>query len=618
MDSLAGLASYDSERERRVVCDKGGDEDLAMQVIDISEHCDSSHSDSDSVHTDASDDDDFLHRPLSPSNPFLLICNSLCSSPSSAASIHVQPLSLPPPSKADARIPLGSMPDDLRAFLVAQQYPLVKDCEGESGLLPAWMTHDHVKLLSQLFDKVSRTCTLTCTRSAHHRLASHVINSHSSRLHALCAPLVPQHVKSEWEEADKRGEGGRLKGRDREREERESRGDGGQVKDTSMRGDKKQALVTSVSTSQASSMSSSSSSSFSASSQQAAPLYSIMTTADQPNPPPSSPHHYASYTPPRQLPSTPVPPPLLSPSLSKQTSRIAETIRRLYGLSSEEKGHKLLGHSCLTSEDQTLALDHKSDLLYGEVLPEGVSRMFDADHLDLMTARTVYDLGSGLGKLAMQAFLQFPHLDWVCGVELARSRSLKGFEAVRKLSKLRLTAAGAAAMDVAANSGASVCSGVVEEGKDGSHVRLTETLQSAASSSSSYSKCLGRSRKAKKHRYLELRCADLFTVHDAFQADVVICETKFPEEKYRDLAHFMSHMKPSVRVLTYEDLDVVYGYCHLSNPFVRLENNHSNDRFYTTWAPNYGYRFHLWRRRTDAQTKPLEEEKREEKQFKQE
>ena len=597
---MESLAPYDVDR--RLGADKGDDD---MQVIDISEQCDS---DSDSQRaTDDEDDDDFLHRPLSPSNPFLLICNSLCSSPSSAASIHVLPLALPPPSKQDSRIPLSSLPDDLRAFLVAQQSPLVKDCEADHGLLPAWLTPDHVKLLTQLFDK-------------------HV---------AQPAGYSKQHShKADWEESDK--------GRD---------GKGGAGKDKGdMRGDKKGG-VASVSTSAGTSSISSSSSSFSASSQQASPLYSLHTASEQTNTLPSSPHHYASYTPPRPLPSTPVPPPLLSPSLSKQTSRIAEMIRRLYGLSSEEKGHKLLGHSCLTQDDQSLALEHKSDLLYGEVLPEGVSRMFDSEHLDLMTARTVYDLGSGLGKLAMQAFLQFPHLDWVCGVELARSRSLKGFDAVRKLSKMRLSSS----LDGGASNSTTttVSCGAVEEGKDGSHIRLTETIQSTASSSSSYSKCLGRSKKSKKHRFFELRCADLFTVHDAFQADVVICETKFPEEKYRDLAHFMSHMKSSVRVLTYEDLDVVYGYgtihqlppspphlslplvtaltqllrlrcafslryIHMSNPFVRLENNHTNDRFYTTWAPNYGYRFHLWRKRGDGGGKQVEEEKREEKQFKQE
>ena len=565
MDTLGSLA-YEmdkaDERMNRAGGGKGATTD-GMQAIDISDDSDSEYSVAEVGQT--SDEDEPMMQAaasvsLSPDNPFLLICNSLCSSASSASSIHVTPppaSSIPPHS----RIALSSLPADLRSFIVSQQYPTV-----EGGLLPPWVGNEHVHLLSQLWDK-----HVACERAS----------------------------KAEWKNGGgKRDDSGRvIAGKDKE-----------------LRVDKKVAAVGSLSTSQASSISSSSSFSHSSTSQQPTPVYSIITTSDSPNPPPSSPHthttSYTSYTPQRQLPSTPVPPPLLSPSLSKQTARIAETIRRLYGLSSEEKGHKLIGHTILTPDDQSLAAEHKCDLLYGEVLPEGVSRMFDTEHLDLNSARTVYDLGSGLGKLAMQAYLQYGHLDWVCGVELARSRSSKGFEALRKLSKLRLAAGG-----TAAGLEATVTSGIVEEGKDGMSVKLTETIQSNVSS---YSKCLGRTKKNKRHRYFELRCADLFTVTDAWQADVVICETKFPEEKYRDLAIYMSQMKPSVRVLTYEDLDVVYAYCHLPNPYVRFDNNHSNDRFYTTWAPNYGYRFHLWRKREGLSGKAIEEEKREEKSYKQE
>ena len=569
MDTLGSLA-YEmekaDERMNRAAAGKGHGAD-GMQAIDISDDSDSEYSTAHEGGQTSEDDEPMLQAAslsLSPDNPFLLICNSLCSSASSASSIHVTPppaASMPPHS----RISLTSLPADLRSFIVSQQYPTV-----EGGLLPPWVGNEHVHLLSQLWDK-----HVACERAS----------------------------KAEWRNGGgKRDENGRVIA----------------GKDKDLRADKKVAGIGSLSTSQASSISSSSSFSHSSStSQQPTPVYSIITTSDSPNPPPASPHNhttsYTSYTPQRQAPSTPVPPPLLSPSLSKQTARIAETIRRLYGLSSEEKGHKLIGHSCVSPEDVSLATEHKYDLLYGEVLPEGVSRMFDSDHLDLNSARTVYDLGSGLGKLAMQAYLQFPHLDWVCGVELARSRSAKGFEALRKLSKLRLTAGGGGA--AVGGLEATVTSGCVEEGKDGLSVKLAETIQSSVSS---YSKCLGRTKKNKRHRWLELRCADLFTAVDAWQADVVICETKFPEAVYRDLAVYMSQMKASVRVLTYEDLDVVYAYCHLPNPFVRLDNNHSNDRFYTTWAPNYGYRFHLWRRRDGNNSKQQDEQKMEEKSYKQE
>ena len=373
MDTLGSLA-YEmekaDERMNRAAAGKGQTD--GMQAIDISDDSDSEYSTAHEAGQTSDDDEPMMQAAaavsLSPDNPFLLICNSLCSSASSASSIHVTP----PPSSSmppHSRIALSSLPTDLRSFIVSQQYPTV-----EGGLLPPWVGNEHVHLLSQLWDK-----HVACERAS----------------------------KAEWRNGNAK---------------RDTSGG----KDKELRVDKKVAGIGSLSTSQASSISSSSSFSHSSStSQQPTPVYSIITTSDSPNPPPSSPHthttSYTSYTPQRQLPSTPVPPPLLSPSLSKQTARVAETIRRLYGLSSEEKGHKLIGHACLSPEDQSLAAEHKCDLLYGEVLPEGVSRMFDTEHLDLNSARTVYDLGSGLGKLAMQAYLQFPHLDWVCGVELARS-----------------------------------------------------------------------------------------------------------------------------------------------------------------------------------------------------
>jgi hypothetical protein len=64
---------------------------------------------------------------------------------------------------------------------------------------------------------------------------------------------------------------------------------------------------------------------------------------------------------------------------------------------------------------------------YGELLPEGVTRMsllhvarkslfpfrFDAKHLDAAHATSLVDLGAGVGKLVLQAFLQFPNLQSV-------------------------------------------------------------------------------------------------------------------------------------------------------------------------------------------------------------
>lgn len=47
-------------------------------------------------------------------------------------------------------------------------------------------------------------------------------------------------------------------------------------------------------------------------------------------------------------------------------------------------------------------------------------------HLNAAKASTVFDLGMGTGKVAMQVFLQFPNLIRVYGVELSRARFALG------------------------------------------------------------------------------------------------------------------------------------------------------------------------------------------------
>jgi predicted RNA methylase len=54
----------------------------------------------------------------------------------------------------------------------------------------------------------------------------------------------------------------------------------------------------------------------------------------------------------------------------------------------------------------------------GEILFSGVTRILDPSHLDGATVRTLYDLGSGCGRLCVQAFLQFNNIERVVGVEV--------------------------------------------------------------------------------------------------------------------------------------------------------------------------------------------------------
>jgi methylase of polypeptide subunit release factors len=64
----------------------------------------------------------------------------------------------------------------------------------------------------------------------------------------------------------------------------------------------------------------------------------------------------------------------------------------------------------------------KGSLLYGELLPRGANKALSSQHLNAATARTLFDMGMGTGKIVIQAFLQFRNLELVYGVELSAGR----------------------------------------------------------------------------------------------------------------------------------------------------------------------------------------------------
>lgn len=157
----------------------------------------------------------------------------------------------------------------------------------------------------------------------------------------------------------------------------------------------------------------------------AAAAVSIAPAASSSSPPPAPPLH--------SVPSNY----LKSARDQLDTASIIRLIQRLYGFSAEEYGHRTFGHSCVSREELQLAASQRHDLLYGECLPIGATKLFDAEHLHARNATSLCDLGSGLGKLAIQAFLQFPNLSRVFGCELSSSRFSKSQQAVEQLRNMK-------------------------------------------------------------------------------------------------------------------------------------------------------------------------------------
>ena len=120
-----------------------------------------------------------------------------------------------------------------------------------------------------------------------------------------------------------------------------------------------------------------------------------------------------------------------------------QLLARAYG--EEDKvgtvGKDTYGHNCLTSHDVQAALRAGgANLMYGELLPAGLCKMLDAQHLSVPLkteastggVELVLELGMGTGKIAMQVWLERA-VQMVIGVELAASRTVVGVEAMHSL-----------------------------------------------------------------------------------------------------------------------------------------------------------------------------------------
>lgn len=237
---------------------------------------------------------------------------------------------------------------------------------------------------------------------------------------------------------------------------------------------------------------------------------------------------------------------------SSSTTTTLGILRQLYGLSEEEFGHATTGHLCLKAEDMYEAQLVGSNLLFGELLVNGVCKALDILHMDVSTASSLCDLGMGLGKLVIQCYLQYPNLKYVLGVELARSRYSIGEKAVLHLTSLY------------------TCRYVVI-------IHTTDRIAIQEHDTG---------------RVLELRKQDLFDVGmdqgHGVDADVVITETHFETAMIPKLhAYLNSCMTNGARLLTYERIH--------STEYNQLPVNISvEDRFPTTWSNIKGHHFYLY------------------------
>ena len=207
-------------------------------------------------------------------------------------------------------------------------------------------------------------------------------------------------------------------------------------------------------------------------------------------------------------------------------------------------GHQTLGHKVEASE---------GELMYGELLTSGVTKALERLGAKQSSGKeTLLELGSGTGKVALQAFLECPGLRRVVGVELSRARH---DVAVTALSRLADQQPGFT---------------LSHPGPDRSALQDTGG------------------------RMIELQCGDLTATDAALvrEARFLLLQVVLPEHVQTAAQRMQLHVVDGCRALMLKDLSRTWA---LEEPCPwHPVGSASVDYFATSWSPVSGHRLHLY------------------------
>mmetsp|Transcript_43389 Transcript_43389/g.80811 ORF Transcript_43389/g.80811 Transcript_43389/m.80811 type:complete len:388 (+) Transcript_43389:21-1184(+) len=223
-----------------------------------------------------------------------------------------------------------------------------------------------------------------------------------------------------------------------------------------------------------------------------------------------------------------------------------------------ETGYEIDAAKCCSEDERAQARQRGSSLLYGELLPDGVSKALHPSWLGAALAQnsTVLELGSGSGKVALQTFLQCSGVRKLLGVELVPSR-----HAIADAALQRLGSSQPDRFQISLQ-------------KEGEAVCMEET----------------------GGRKIEFRCADFFSVGlDGLceQCDAIFFAVHIPCRLFAHLCERLAKVKDGCRLFTYHALDSIW-WVDEPCPFHQCEVNvPEGDTFSTSWSPQ-GYKFYVY------------------------
>lgn len=233
-----------------------------------------------------------------------------------------------------------------------------------------------------------------------------------------------------------------------------------------------------------------------------------------------------------------------------------------------------LGDCTLSKAETQRAIQHQCSLLYGEILPCGVQRLCQLDLLHIERASRVVDMGSGFGKLAVQLFFTYTHLQSVWGVEFSVSRFAVCHETLRGLCHCN-----------------------------------PRRLQFYEDSTMSFSVIDLQGRHPRTLRFF---CSDMLSrkfqkrlLREEHPFDCIICETEIPSARYATCLRFLRLLadRPNTSLMTYHDLDALNESLPEDSQhtvlFQQLKKCYPDDpkkrTIKTSWSQNApGHIFHVW------------------------
>jgi len=222
-----------------------------------------------------------------------------------------------------------------------------------------------------------------------------------------------------------------------------------------------------------------------------------------------------------------------------------------------ETGYDLAATRCLSEAEKSEARKKGSSLLYGEMLPDGVSKALHVSRLGAALGENsmILELGMGSGTVALQMFLQCLSVRKIIGVEVVRSRYMIAEAALQRL--------------------------VAEEPEQwriGPDYLVGQRISLEGSG-----------------RALQCHCADFFSMGLDLvkQCDVIFFAVNIPWKLFPKLAQRFTEVKEGCRLFTYHRLETVW-WTDEKCPFHQVEVNvPESDTFSTSWSPQ-GFRFYVY------------------------